>query len=315
MKSGISVFFIMFITLTMLFGYGSQAAAVEVGLAWSGKSGMADRVAAGFEKGIKELAPQIKVEYQKDLASMDDLAQTAAAWGKTKKGMVLIRSNAAEWLGSNKTAVPTFIGGCNHPGTLGAIRNLNAPEGNITGVTYYLPHETQFEIFTAILPDMKSVLLLLGQGNPSTMVDQEGTKAACAKRGISYNEKFCTTVDEMVRAVNEFKGRVSAIIIGNQAIIMDNTVPIVAAAGKTPVVSFSNDAVKKGALCGFVADDEKLGYMLAESVVDVLVKGKAVKDVPVKVDPDPIFFLNSKTAQNLGIEVPYDILSTAKIIE
>lgn len=293
----------------------TNALAVEIGLAWAGKSGMANRVTAGLERGLKELAPDIKVEAKKELASIEDLAKTAADWEKSKAGMVLLRSNAAEWLANNPPSIPTFIGGCNHPGTLGAVQNLKAPEGNITGVTYYLPHDTQFEIFQAILPDMKSVLLILGAGNPSAMVDREGTKAVCSSKGIAYNEALCENVDEAVKAVKENIGKVSTFIIGNQAVIMDHTEKIVAAAGNTPVVSFSNVAVKKGALCGFVADDEKLGYMLAETIVDVLAKGKKVKDVAVKVDPDPKFFLNSKAAQKLGVEVPYEILANATVIE
>ena len=69
------------------------------------------------------------------------------------------------------------------------------------------------------------------------------------------------------------------------------------------------------ALCGVVADDVKLGGMLAESVVDVLVKGKAIKDVPVKTDPKPRLVINIATAKRLGLEISFEILETAKIIE
>lgn len=315
MRSTITRFSILFLIPALILGSISTAGAVEIGLAWAGQSGMANRVTAGLEKGFAELAPQIKIEYKKELGTIDNLAKVVSDWEKTKKGIILLRSNAAEWLGQNKTAIPTFIGGCNHPGILGAVSNFQKPEGNITGVTYYLPHETQFEIFSAILPNMKSVLLLLGKGNPSASVDQDGTKAVCSKMGITYNERFCANAAEAVQAVTDFKGKVSTFIIGNQAVIMDNASKIVSAAGKTPVVSYSNKAVKDGALCGFVADDNKLGYMLAESVVAVLIKGKSIADVPIKVDPDPKFFLNATTAQQLGIDVPYDILSTATIIE
>jgi len=204
-------------------------------------------------------------------------------------------------------AIPTFIGGCNNPNELGAVKNLQATEGNITGVTYYLPVESQFEVFKAIIPDMKSVLLLLGKNNPSAVVDQAGTKAVCEKLGITYNEKLCDTREDAIAAVNEFKGKVSVIIIGNQALHIDNAENIVKAAGTTPVLSYSSKPVKAGALGGFVDDDKKLGYMLAESVVAVLKNGKAIKAVPVKVDPAPKFYVNSRTAEKLKIEIPFTI--------
>ncbi|MCP4574758.1 MAG: hypothetical protein GY846_00520 [Deltaproteobacteria bacterium] len=302
------------VSILMLSGV-TVANATDIGLAWAGKSGMAKRVTAGFDQGMKELAPDIKIEYQKELPSIDDLAVVAGKWEKEKNGMVLLRSNGAKWLGQNPPAIPTFIGGCNNPKQLGAVKNLQAPEGNITGVTYYLPVDTQFEIFQAIIPDLKSVLLLLGAGNPSAPVDQAATKAVCEKLGIKYEEKLCDTEEDAIKAVEANKGKVSVIIIGNQSLNIDNAENIVKAAGNTPVLSYSSKPVKVGALGGFVADDKKLGYMLAESVVAVLKNGKAIKAVPVKVDPEPKFYINAKTAEALKIEIPFTILESATVIQ
>lgn len=289
--------------------------ATSIGVAWSGKSGMTKSVVQGFENGMKEFAPDIQIEYQKELETMEQAADFAAKWQKSKDGMLILRSSGCEWLGQNPPSIPSFVGGCNHPGQLGAIKNLKAPEGNITGVTYFIPVENQFEIFRAILPEMKSVLLLLEKGHPSSLIDQEETKAYCEKNGIGYNETFCSSADELVAATRQFKDKVSAIIIGNAGLVMDNTKTIVNEAGNTPVLSYSSNPVKDGAMGGFAADDVKLGYMLAQSVADVLLKGKAVKDVPVKMDPEPKFFINVKTVEKLGVKIPYTILKAATIIE
>ena len=302
------------VCILMLSGV-TAVSATEIGVAWAGKSGMANRVSDGFEQGMKELAPDMKIEYKKELGSMDELTEVAGKWEKEKNGMVLLRSNAAEWLGKNPPALPTFIGACNNPTELGAVKDLQAPEGNITGVTYYLPVDSQFDIFQAIIPNLKSVLLLLEKGHPSSLIDQAGTKAVCEKRGIEYNEKLCATTEDAIAAVDQFKGKVSVIIIGNQSLNIDNAENIVKAAGNTPVLSYSSKPVKAGALGGFVADDKKLGYMLAESVVAVLKNGKAIKEVAVKVDPEPKFYINSHTAEALKIDIPFNILETATVIQ
>ncbi|MCP4687074.1 MAG: hypothetical protein GY859_03430, partial [Desulfobacterales bacterium] len=253
------------------FGMATAAGALELGVAWAGKSGMAKRVTAGFEKGMKEFAPDVNIEYKKELGSVDKLAEVAARFQKEKAGMVILRSNGAKWLAKNPPNIPTFIGGCNNPVQLGAVKNMDAPEGNITGVTYYLPARVQFETFQAILPAMKSVLLLAGAGNPSAKIDEAETREVCAELGLEYNEKEVSSGEEAVAAVKDLGGKVSAVIIGNQAVVMDNASDIVAAAGKTPVFSYSSKPVKDGALGGFVADDGALGYMLAQTVVDVLI--------------------------------------------
>ena len=304
------------IACSLLFVFGlTSAIALNIGMAWVGKSGMANRVTQGFEQGIKEFVPDMNIEMHKDLASMDDLAALVGKWAKEKDGQVILRSNGAEWLGENPPSIPTFIGGCNHPAQLGAVKNLEAPEGNITGVTYFLPYEIQFEIFRAILPNMKSVFLYLEKDHPGTPIDLEGTKAVCEKYGIEFSYQIVASPEEAVEAVKANAGKVSAIIQGSQAMLIDNTAANVAAAGDTPVLSYTNKPVEAGALGGFVADDVKLGYMLAESLADVLVKGKAIKDVPVKMDPNPKFFVNAKTAERLGVEIPYEILKAATVIE
>ena len=256
-----------------------------------------------------------EVRTKPDLGSVDDLAQIVDKWEKEKNGMVLLRSNAAQWLGQNPPTIPTFIGACNNPAGLGAVKNLQAPEGNITGVTYSLPVDSQFDIFKAIVPDLESLLLLLRAGNPSTLVDQAATKAVCEKLGITYYDKICETKKDVIKAIDAFSGKVSIVIIGNQAINIDNAENIVKAARNMPVLSYSSKPVKAGALGGFVADDKKLGYMLAESVVSVLKNGKSIKEIAVKVDPEPIFYINAKTAEALKIEIPFAILEAATIIQ
>jgi putative ABC transport system substrate-binding protein len=286
-----------------------------IGVTWEGKSGMAGRVTQGFEQGMGEFAPDITVEFQKELGSIDEVAELAARWQNEKDGMVILRSSGAKWLGKNPPAIPAFIGASNHPGQLGAVQNFNAPEGNITGVTYFLPVDTQFEIFQTIIPNLESILLLLEKGHAGTAIDQEGTRDICNKLGIKYNEILCETPEDAVNASQQFSGKVSSIIIGNQALVIDNAAKIVEGAGKTPVLAYSSNPVKAGALGGFVADDVKLGYMLAQSVADVLLKGKEISAVPIKVDPDPKFFINVTTAEKLGLEIPYTVLETATIIE
>lgn len=288
--------------------------AAEIGIAWVGHSGMANRVLSGFQKGIQEMAPALGIEYRKELESIEAMATIAGQWETSKQGMVLLRSSAAKWLGQNSPSIPTFIGGCNHPVYLGALKNMEAPEGNVTGVTYYLPMKNQFQIYKAILPNLQSVLLLLEEGHPGSIVDRDETKKICTLMGITYNEKSCSTVEDAVDAVKSYLGKVSAVIFGNQALLLDNAKQIIQNGGKTPFLSYSERPVKAGALGGFVADDFKLGYMLAKSVAEVVMNNKPVREVPVKMDPNPKFYINVKTAEAIGVEIPFEILETAEII-
>ncbi len=284
--------------------------AQNIGVAWVGKSGMSNRVVKGFTEKTKELAPNIKIEYQKELKSFDQFEKIVRRWEKEKDGMVLLRSSAVKWLSKNKTTIPTFIGGCNHPKTLG-LKRMN----NITGVTYHLSKGSQFGVFNKLIPNFTSFMLLLEKGHPSSIVDQKETKKIARNMKIKYNEAIFSRKEQIVDTIKKYKGKVPAFIIGNQALVIDNTEAILNEAGNTPVLSYSKNPIKKGALAGFSADDVKLGRILAESVVDVLVKGKDIKRVRIKIDPDPSFFVNKASFNKFGYKLPREIKKGAIFLE
>jgi putative ABC transport system substrate-binding protein len=274
---------------------------------------MADRVTQGMVDTLKTIAPQIEVEIQPNLKDIGALGEVFKRYQTDKKAVVLLRSTGAKFYQQNKTAIPGFFGACNDPVELGILKNSEVPEGNITGVTYAIPYQTQFETFMSVLPKSTNVLLIVETGHPSSSLNQAGTKAACAKMGLQYLEKSCQTKEEVLATAKEFESRVSFILLGSQALLIDNGGAL-AQTVKVPVLSYTEKPVTDGALCGLVANDAVLGKLLAESIVDVLVKGKAIKEVPVKLDPKPQLLINEDAAKRLEVEIPFDILQVSKMI-
>jgi putative ABC transport system substrate-binding protein len=286
----------------------------KIGIAWESKSAMADRVTAGFTNAMKLLAPQIDLELQKDLKDVAALGETAKRFEKEKSAVVFMRSTGAKYLGQNKLSIPGFFGACNDPVELGILKNSAAPEGNCSGVTYAIPYAVQFEILTKVLPQMKSVLLLVQDGHPTSILNQQGTKTACESLKIQYNDKACKTKEEAIAAAKEVEAKGVVVILGSQALLIDNGGAI-ALAVKCPVISYTEKPVMDGALCGLVADDVKLGRMLAESIVNVLLKGASIHQTPVKVDSQPQLLINTDTAERIGLAIPFEILESAKRIQ
>lgn len=291
-----------------------SAADVPVGVAWQGKSGMADTVFKGMQQALSERAPGITLEVRKDLADETTLNATIEEFEKTKKGMVILRSNGAKLLAKRSLRVPSFIGACNNPVELGVAESLIKPKANMSGVTYYIPAKVKLETFRSVYRPMKEFLLLVEEGNPSSPIDASETEAAAPGLGLSGRTASCKTIDEAVAAVAK-AGPDSVFILGSQALLLDNADKVVQAAGLRPVFAYSERPVQVGALCGVVADDLKLGRMLGAMVAEVLVQGKSIAALPIQTDPKPRLFVNASAAQRLKVEIPYEILSLAQIVE
>ncbi len=300
---------------SLMLSTASAAHALEIGVAWQGKSGMAKRVFAGFEEQIKAIAPDANLDIRPALGSADELNAAITEFEASKKVMVILRSNGAKALSKRSPKIPAFIGGANHPGQLGVIADLSAPEGNITGVTYYIDYETRLESFQAVIPDLTSIHLIVEEGHPSGPVDTEGTMAACATLNLTCTSSAVKGRDAIVADIQKNNG-VSLIVLGNQAPLYDQNMDAIhAAAGDAPVAAYAAGAVKLGALTALSADDHKLGAMLATKLMEVAGSGMSVQEIPVGFDEDPTLVVNMTTLSSLGLELAPELFEGAELIE
>lgn len=294
----------------------ATAAQKEIAVIWAGKSRMTTNVAMGLLPGLRQLAPDLKVTLYRELKDIQAAGQIFREVEPKVDGIVFLRSTGAKFLATADPKVPCFVGGCNNPQELGTIKNLDAPEGKITGVTYFIPYEKRFDIIKSLFPNTKRIGLLLEKGHPSTPIEQRGTREQCERLGIVYNDVVASNLQELLDGTRQLLGSVDLIIISNSRLPMDNVVNLLPILNqvKMPTFSFADEPVKSGAVAGVAADDAKLGRLLAESVVDVVVKGKPVSQVPVKTDPDPRISINETMMNSLGLKFPDALLKKAELV-
>jgi putative tryptophan/tyrosine transport system substrate-binding protein len=309
----------MLVLLALVFSIGlavgsEPGAGKKIGVMWMTKSGMADRVARGFMGRIKELAPGVELEFEMALPDPVSTKRVYRRFQDEKDALIFLRSHGAEWLAANPPRIPSFIGAASNPERLGLMPDMSRPDGLATGVTYYLPVARQFELYRQLFPELKSVGLLIMTGHPSSAIEDSETRAACEQFGIEYRVASCGDKPGLVTAVKQLRDQVDLFILGNQNLLIDNSAVVATIAGMTPVMSYSQKPIGKGALGGLVPDDAKLGALLAESVIDVLLGGKSVAEVPVKSDSSPRFLIDSRRLSQLGLTLPESLQEIASEI-
>ncbi len=288
----------------------ASAADKSVGILWFGKSGLAKQVMTGFIKQMGEKAPDIKLEFKPDLPNPEAAEPIYAEWQKSKNVIVFLRSNGATYMKKNPPQVPGLVGACNNPQELGVVEKLEAPEGNITGVSYYIPIANQLAVYKQIFPNLKTIGLLLEKGHPSTPIESTGTQAACPALGLTYMEAVCADKTELLQKTKELADKCDLLIIGTQSLILDNC------KGEKPVVSYSDKPIEQhAALCGLAADNSKLGQMLADSAIALLNDGKKVSEVPVKFDPEPQFLVCPALVERYKVELPEALKAKAVFVK
>ena len=296
--------------------YGAKGDGKKIGVLWTKKSGMAERVLAGAKSRLEKIAPGVEIEVVRDLPNDDEAKVVFDKWQSEKDGIVFLRSDGGKFLAKNPSKVPAFIGACNNPEKLGLMKDMKKPGGNVTGVTYYLPAEFKMKLFKKVLPDMKSAALLVEDGHPSSPIEQAEVKAFCEKNGITYKDAVCKDKDDLKAKVNSLKGSVDVFILGNQKLLIDNSNVVIETSSDKPIVSLTEKPVeKKLALIGMAADDTKLGEKLADSIVAVIVDGKPVSNVPVLLDEQPQVLVCVELLKKWKVKLPMDIVKIAKLIK
>jgi putative tryptophan/tyrosine transport system substrate-binding protein len=300
----------------VLAGAGAADAAKSVAIIWEGKSEMTNRTAMGFLAKVRTLAPELEVKQYRQLKGMQEAEEAFRESEKTMDGIVFLRSSGAQFLATINPKVPCFEGGCNNPAELGVIKNLYAPEGKITGVTYFIPYEKRFEIVRSLFPSVRGVAILVEQGHPSGLIEAQGTRDQCQRLGINYEEVLAANLNALLEGTKRVAPKVDLIIISNTRLAMDSVTNLLSILNptKTPMFSFAEAPVRSAAVAGIAADDVKLGGLLAESVVDLLIKGKPISQIPVKIDPDPKISINESMMKGLGLNFPEAILKKAEVI-
>ncbi|MEW6114531.1 MAG: ABC transporter substrate binding protein [Thermodesulfobacteriota bacterium] len=303
--------------VTVLGPTGSAAAEKQVAVIWEGKSGMTKRVQMGFMHRMRAIGPEVKIINRVELPSMQDAEKAFRELEPTVDGIVFLRSSGAKFLGKANPKVPSFVGGCNNPVDLGAVKQLDAPDGNVTGVTYFIPYEKRFEVLKKMFPTAKSVGIVLQKGHPATPIDQKGTKEQCDRLGLTYQEVVAENANQLLQGAEALADKVQVLIISATGLVIDNTVNLVGIQNrkKVPLFSYAEGRAKLGALAELAARDEELGSMLADSVVDVVVKGKRVAQVPVKMDPKPSLVINDGIAKMLNVSVPAELQGQVQLVQ
>lgn len=201
--------------------------------------------------------------------------------------------------------IPMVFSAVSDPVAAGLVESMDAPGGNITGVSDALNTEAVLKLITSGDAKIKKLGLLYDKSQDSSKNPIKDAKAYCKKNGIAVVEKTGTTNDEISLAAD------ALIAAGVDAVFTptDNTVMLAELAiyekfvkAKVPQYCGADSFALNGAFCGYGVNYVELGKETADMVVDILVNGKQAKDMAVKILDNGCVTVNTETADAIGVD-------------
>jgi len=132
------------------------------------------------------------------------------------------------------------------------------------------------------------------------------------------------TLQQWQRRVVSFQKKSDALALGLYHSLVDETtgkaVPpaeVMAwtnAVNHLPTLGFADFSKYYGILCGVVQSAQEQGQLAGAMASQILEQGVTAGRLPVRINTMGIILVNLKTAERLGINVPYEIINAAGIV-
>ena len=277
----------------------------------------------GVRLALRELGyiegQNIAIEYRSAEGNQDRLPQLAAELVGLKIDIIVVQGGdtmirAAK--NATKTIPIVMMGGGADPVEAGLVESLARPGGNVTGLTNLGPEldGKRLELLKEAVPKLARVAVLYGSASQGRVLDVKGdflVAARALRLTIQpWEVRGADDFDKVFSAIG--KQRPDGIYVIGSPLMNANQKRIVGFALKSrlPSMYARREFVDAGGLMYYGADFAD-SYRRVAYYVDRILKGAKPADLPVEQPTKFELVINLKTAKQIGLSVPPEVLARA----
>ena len=258
--------------------------------------------------------------------TIDELRPIAKAYIEKKFDVIVATGSTAPLIARELTReIPiVFVGGSDPVGS-GLVKSAARPETNITGVASATDVEVQgkrLEVFKEAVPTLRRVAVLYNARgeNPGHAKSLALVQKVAPPLGLKLIEKPVKSTADIERALASVsKDTTDGLFVICSSLFRDSIKKMAAVAMQKRLALIAgcqgSDATEQGFLLSYGADGYRIGHRGAW-YVDRILKGAKPQDLPVEA---PTYFelvINLKTAKQIGLTIPPNVLARAdKVIK
>jgi len=270
-----------------------------------------------FREGLRKLnyieGQNIIVEYRYADSKADLLAEQIAEMIQLKVDVIVAGGTQANVEAKKATStIPIVIANSDDPLGSGLVESLARPGGNVTGLSSMSQELTgkRLELFKEVFPKVRRLAVLWHSASDAGFKE---TQAAAQGLGFivrSLEVKRPEDLDNMF--VTATKERLDSLFPVTTSFMTTNRQKIVEFAGKNklPAIYSNAEYVEDGGLMSYATNASDL-HRRAAIYVDKILKGAKPADLPVEQPTKFELVINLKTAKQMGLAIPPNVLARA----
>jgi len=217
--------------------------------------------------------------------------------------------------------IPIVMANSTDPVGTGFVASLARPGGNVTGNSTISPELSgkRLELLREVVPGLSRVAFLWNPDLRGAVLDYNETEGAARSLGLQLQSVEVPRAENLDRAFSAItKDRAQALIVpASNPVGFANRGQIASFAQKNRLPSMygQNEYVDAGGLMSYGPSNADL-WRRAATFVDKILKGAKPADLPVERPMKFELVINLKTAKQIGLTIPPNVLARAdKVIK
>jgi len=282
-------------------------------------SAVAPRTEA-FRLGLKELGyvegKDIVIEYRSPEGKFDRLPALAAELVRLKVDIIVTAGSGATRPAKAATVkIPIVMAQDDDPVANGFVASLARPGGNITGLSTLSPELSgkRLELLKEIIPKLSRVAVFGTSTEPASAKTLTELELAAGALGVKLQYLDVASSQDIETAFRAaVKGRADAVLMLPNPVHFPQRKQIaeVAIKSRLPVIYGRPEYGESGGLVTYGVSFTDLDRRAA-TYVDKILKGAKPADLPVEQPTKFEFVINLKTAKQIGLTIPPNVLARA----
>ena len=292
----------------------------RIGFLVGGRPG-GDFLLEAFRQGLRDLGyvegKSILIEWRNVEGKLDRLPHLAADLVRHKVDVIVAGAGEHGALAAKQatSTIPIVFPVSADPVGTGLVASLARPGGNITGLSIFSAEVggKRLDLIKEVVPKASRVAVLWNASSLAKAIELKDTQAAAVPLGV-------TLQSVQVRGPNDFdsafsaiiKGRPDALITFSETLTLGHQKRIVdfAAKNRLPMISEIREFAEAGGLMTYGASLSD-NFRRAATYVDKILKGTKPADLPVEQPMKFELVINLKTAKQIGLTIPPNVLARA----
>jgi len=274
---------------------------------------------AAFREGLRKLGyiegSNILIDVRSAEGKLERMPELAAALIHSDVDIIVSVTTPSTRAAMEATkTIPIVMTSVGDPVGVGLVTNLARPGGNVTGLSNMSGDLAgkRLELLKEAVPKAKRIAVMMHPDDPIVPIQIKDINATAARMGM---ELEIIPVRDLSELESAFQGalhwRAQGLLrLAGQAIVIGPPTAELALKHRLPAMLLLRQDVEAGALMSYFSDQQAL-FRRAATYIDKILRGTKPGEIPIEQPSRFEFYVNLKTAKQIGLTIPPNVLARA----